>query len=50
MELETLRLLVPARLVREEVEVVGSENLMLTEAAAVWPSSPLGQTGLGRQR
>ena len=35
MELETLRLLVPARLVREEVEVVGSENLMLTEAAAM---------------
>ena len=50
MELETLRLLVPARLVREEVKVVGSENLMLTEAAAVSPSSPLGQASLGRQR
>ena len=49
MELETLRLLVPTRLVREEVEVVGSENLMLTEAA-VSPSSPLGQAGLCRQR
>ena len=29
LELETLRLLVLARLVREEVKVVGSENLML---------------------
>ena len=50
MELETLRLLVPARLVREEVEVVGSENLMLTEAAAQLSSPHLGQAGLGRQR